>query len=330
MRILLVKLRHIGDALLMTPAVQAVKDAYPDAQIDVIVRAGTESILSGCPCINKIYTTASPDKSKRSGGVLWKDLQMLAAIRREKYDVAIDLGNNDRGRIIVSLSGAKKRCANSHLYPIGWPWKFLLTHLGQSEWSIIHRAQADFLNIKDFLELPQEEPGPQIFEKSHAIEPALALSPEKPLVIFHPGTRWRRKRWSDDHWVSLGRSLISQNYQIIISVGPDPEEVALGQQLVQSIGPGCTSTEGKTQWHHLAWLLYHAKLFVGVDTAAMHLSAATGTPTVALFGPDSDARNWSPWKTPNRVIHFNSDEANTLQEVLTAAEGFLAPSSQKS
>ncbi|MCC7160041.1 MAG: hypothetical protein IT281_10980, partial [Ignavibacteria bacterium] len=95
--------------------------------------------------------------------------------------------------------------------------------------------------------------------------------------------------------------------------------------LVQAIGPGCISTEGKTQWNHLAWLLYQARLFVGVDTAAMHLAAATGTPTVALFGPDSDARNWSPWKTPHRLIHFNSDDASTLPEVMAAAAGFLAP-----
>lgn len=325
MRLLLVKLRHIGDSLLMTPTVQAVKDAYPEAQIDVVVRAGTESILQGCPSINKIYTTASPEKSKRSGTSLWNDLRLLATIRSEKYDLAVELGNNDRGRTIVGLSGAKKRGANSHVYQIGLPWKWLMTHLGQSDWSIIHRAVADFLNVKDFLELPQQEPGPQIFEKSETHAPPLAIVPDKPLVILHPGTRWQRKRWNENHWASLGTALIAQNHQIIISVGPDSEEIALGQRLVQAIGPGCISTEGKTQWHHLAWLLYHARLFVGVDTAAMHLAAATGTPTVALFGPDSDARNWSPWKTPHRLIHFNSDEVSTLQEVLTAAKSFPAP-----
>ena len=325
MRILLVKLRHIGDSLLLTPTVKAVKDAYPDAQIDVVVRAGTESILKGCPSIHKIYTTASPEKSKRSGASFLNDLRLLAAIRGEKYDLAVEMGNNDRGRTIVGLSGAKKRCANTHVYQIAWPWKWLMTHLGNSEWSIIHRAQADFLNVKDFLELPQQEPGPLIFERSATTAPPFALAPDKPLVIFHPGTRWQRKRWNENHWISLGTALIAQNHQIVISVGPDPEEIALGQRLVQAIGPGCISTEGKTQWNHLAWLLYQARLFVGVDTAAMHLAAATGTPTVALFGPDSDARNWSPWKTPHRLIHFNSDEASTLQEVMAATAGFLAP-----
>ena len=324
MRLLLVKLRHIGDALLLTPTVKAVKEAFPEAQIDVVVRAGTESILKGCPDIHKIYTTVSPEKSKRSGLSFLHALRLQAAIRRERYDVAIELGNNDRGRTVVALSGAKKRCANAFVYKIGWPWKKLLTHLGQSDWSFIHRVEADFLNAKDFIALPQQEPGPLIFEKSRTSPPPIELSPEKPLVIFHPGTRWQRKRWTDAHWASLGKSLIAQNHQIVVSVGPDPEEITLGQRLVQAIGPGCISTEGKTQWSHLAWLLYQARLFVGVDTAAMHLAAATGTPTVALFGPDSDARNWAPWKTPHRIIHFNSDEAGPLQEVMAAATSFLA------
>ncbi|MCF7787385.1 MAG: putative lipopolysaccharide heptosyltransferase III [Prosthecobacter sp.] len=330
MRILLVKLRHIGDALLMTPTVQALKDSFPDSEIDVVVRKGTEGILSGCPSINKIYTTASPEKSKRSGSSFWKDLQLLETIRRGKYDLAVEMGNNDRGRTIVGLSGAKKRCANTHVYQIARPWKWLMTHLGNSEWSIIHRAQADFLNVKDFLELPMQEPGTLIFERSATTAPPFALAPDKPLVIFHPGTRWQRKRWNESHWAIFGASLISQNHQIVISVGPDPEEIALGERLTQAIGAGCTSTAGKIQWQQLAWLLYQARLFVGVDTAAMHLAAATGCPTVALFGPDSDARNWAPWKTQHQIVRFKSDEVSTLQEVERMAAHFLALSKSPS
>jgi heptosyltransferase-3 len=78
------------------------------------------------------------------------------------------------------------------------------------------------------------------------------------------------------------------------------------------------------QWQHLAWLLYEGRLFVGVDTAAMHLAAATGCPTVALFGPDSNAGNWGPWKTQHQIVHFKSDEVSALHEVESAAARFLA------
>lgn len=328
MRLLLVKLRHIGDSLLLTPTVKALKETYPDAQIDVVVRAGTEGILRGCPDIRHIYTTASPEKSKRQGWSFLHALLLQAAIRRERYDVAVDLGNNDRGRTIVGLSGAKMRCANSYLYPIKWLWRQLLTDIGCSDWSVIHRVQADFLNVKDFVDLPQKEPGPLIFEKSCTKPPPISLTAGKPLVVFHPATRWQRKRWTDAHWISLGRSLISQNYQLIISVGPDAEEIAQGERLLQGIGPGCTSTAGKLNWQQLAWLLYEARLFVGVDTAAMHLAAATGSPTVALFGPDSNVGNWGPWKTPHQIVRFKSDEVSALHEVESAAARFfVAPTS---
>lgn len=324
MRLLLVKLRHIGDSLLLTPTVRAVKEAYPEAQIDVLVRAGTEGILKGCSDIRKIYITASPEKSKRSVWSFVDAIRLQAEVRSERYDVAVDLGNNDRGRTIVGLSGAKMRCANSYLYPIKWLWRQLLTDIGCSDWSVIHRVQADFLNVKDFIDLPQQEPGPLIFEKSCTSRPPISLVPGKPLVVFHPVTRWQRKRWTDAHWISLGKALIAQNYQLIISVGPDPEEIAQGERLTQGIGPECLSTAGKLHWRHLAWLLYEARVFVGVDTAAMHLAAATGCPTVALFGPDSNVGNWGPWKTPSQVVRFKSDEISALHEVESAVARFLA------
>lgn len=324
MRLLLVKLRHIGDSLLLTPTVRAVKEAYPEAQIDVLVRAGTEGILRGSPDIRKIYITASPEKSKRSVWSFVDAIRLQAAVRSECYDVAVDLGNNDRGRTIVGLSGAKMRCANSHLYQVKWPWTQLLTDLGYSNWSAIHRVEADFLNVKDFIDLPQEQPGPLVFDRALSSPPPFPLSTDKPLVVFHPVTRWQRKRWSDDHWIALGRSLIAQNHQLVISVGPDPDEVAQGERLTQAIGAGSMSTAGKMNWKHLAWLLYQARLFVGVDTAAMHLAAATGCPTVALFGPDSNTQNWAPWKTPHQIIRFKSDELSAFHEVENAAAHFLA------
>jgi heptosyltransferase III len=327
MQILLVKLRHIGDALLMTPVIRALREAHTGCEIDVVVRRGTEGILSGCTDIRTIHTTASAEKSMRGSSTLWQDLRLLADIRSARYDVAIDLGNNDRGRTIVGLSGARRRCANSSVYPIHWPWKMLLTHLGGSQWSYIHRAEADFLNVADFVSLPQYSPGPLVFEPQRATAPpGFSLSTGRPHVLFHPGTRWRRKRWPETHWIALGRSLIEQNYQIVISVSPDQEEVELGDLLTCAIGPQqCVSTAGKLQWQHLAWLLLQARLFVGVDTAAMHLAAAMRRPTVALFGPDSDVRNWSPWQTPHEIIRFNADEPGSLRQALAAAQSFLPP-----
>ncbi|MEI7809537.1 MAG: glycosyltransferase family 9 protein, partial [Verrucomicrobiota bacterium] len=84
-------------------------------------------------------------------------------------------------------------------------------------------------------------------------------------------------------------------------VGPDAEEVELGDALVHALGPQAVSTRGRCSWAQLAGLLYGAKLFVGVDTAAMHLAAACQCPTVAIFGPTSVSA-WHPFRVRHRVL----------------------------
>jgi heptosyltransferase-3 len=113
-------------------------------------------------------------------------------------------------------------------------------------------------------------------------------------IVIHPGTRWQRKRWPLGKWVQCGRELLKLAPQLVISVGPDAEEVQLGDALAGALGPQAVSTRGRLSWAQLAGLLYGAKLFVGVDTAAMHLAAACQCPVVALFA-SSVARYWRPW-----------------------------------
>ena len=108
-----------------------------------------------------------------------------------------------------------------------------------------------------------------------------------------PSTIWR--------WIEAGRQLSEQGFQIVISAGPDEEEVEAAEQIREAIGRETLSTAGQLSWTKLAWLLYRASLFVGVDTAAMHLAAACQTPTVALFG-ESIASYWHPWKVRHRLV----------------------------
>ncbi|WP_461784785.1 glycosyltransferase family 9 protein [Prosthecobacter sp.] len=323
MRILLVKLRHIGDSLITTSVAQCIKDAYPDSEISLMIRKGTEGILHGCPQIDHLLTTAAPEQNRR----LWKDrlndLRLLRRLRRTRFDFAIDLGNNDRGRTMVGLSGAKQRCLNHSVYKIKWPWKLLANQIGNSDWRPVHRVEADYNNVSDFIDLGRTTPGPLIFQKEKAVRPALELPPPPPWVVIHPGTRWKRKQWDENHWIELGKLIISHGIQVVVSVGPDPEEIGLGDRLVKALGSGSLSTGGKLTWPNLAWLLCHAAFFVGVDTAAMHLAAAMGCPTVALFGPDSNANNWHPWQVPYELIRFAPDDDHSLHKAKEAVRQYI-------
>jgi heptosyltransferase-3 len=301
MRLLFVKLRHIGDALIMTAMLSAVRRNHPHAQIWVVVRKGCEGILAGCPAIDRILTAAPAERENRSGLAWWHELQMVAELRRQHFDHAFELGDNGHGRWLAWLSGAKSVGADEGQRQVGWWWskRFSLLQMQFASRKAMHRAEKDFNIVQQLLPLTGDVP-PMEFHRDRCA-PWEASGLRTPFIVFHPGTRWLRKRWPVERWFELGRHLAGLGFQIVISAGPDAEEVALGDELVKSIGGDTLSTGGKTGWRQLAWLLHRARMFVGVDTAAMHLAAACQCPTVAIFGP-SWIPAWRPWKVIHRVV----------------------------
>lgn len=318
MRILLIKLRHIGDALLLTPTVVAVRRAYPQAQIWVLVRKGCEGILAGCPEIDRIVLSAAPATKERGFGRLWQDFQLIRELRKERFDLAVDLADSERGKWMAFLSGAKKCVADLGVKPPKRIWRPLFSwfQIPLPERLQMHQAVKDFMLTRHGVPLP-DDIGPLRFERSRCLPcPDLALRSQ--FVVVHPGTRWQRKRWPFERWVALGQHLQTLGLQVVISTGPDAEEMRQASELVRALKRDTLSTEGKTNWAQLAWLLHKARLFIGVDTAAMHLSAACQCPTVALFGP-SPVPFWRPWKVAHQLVE-PSDAARARLEPLPADE----------
>ncbi len=308
MRLLFVKLKHIGDALLLTPTLAAARAAYPKAEIWVVVRKGTEGILAGCPQINRILTSTAPEARNRSAFAWWHDLHLLRELRRQRFDYAFELSHGDRGRLLVGWSGARLRCASDGVSRVPRFWRPWFTHLSAHDWRNEHQAEAGFNLVNEFLPLGVTEPPPLVFDRTRATPCDLGVKLSD-YVLIHPGTRWQRKRWPVERWIETGRELLKLVPQLVISVGPDPEEVQLGDTLATALGPQAFSTRGRLTWAQLADLLYGARLFVGVDTAAMHLAAACQCPTVALFAT-SVACHWRPWRVPHHLV----GDATTLSE----------------
>jgi heptosyltransferase-3 len=163
-------------------------------------------------------------------------------------------------------------------------------------------VEADFRKVSDCLPLAAAEPPPLVFSRKRTRRWHRADTLHARYAVMHPCTRWQRKRWPEDRWVAVGKSLLEQVGNLVVSCGPEPDEIAQAESLAGKIGaPAALSTRGETSWAELADLLYGARLFVGVDTAAMHLAAACNCPTVAIFGP-SVPSHWAPWKTQSIVL----------------------------
>jgi heptosyltransferase-3 len=298
LRLLFVKLRHIGDALLLAPTLAAVKQVMPRAEIWVVVRRGSEGILAGCPHIDELRTAMVPEHGAVRDAHRGSDVVLLRELRGARFEHAFEMGGGDRGRWLVALSGARGRTTSIAARRFPKHWKPAFNRPSTTRRYGFHEVQRDYIVVADVLPLPREIPP---FEFSPA-----AMRPWQPgtnleeFAIIHAGTRWAHKAWREDRWIQTGRALLERVPRIVLSSGPDPAERALAARIRAALGPAAISTDGQTDWAQLAGMLGRAKLFVGVDTAAMHLAAACQCPTVALFG-SSKLAEWYPWRVRHRV-----------------------------
>ena len=300
MRILLTKLKHIGDALVMTPTIMAIRARYPEAEIVVVVRKGTEEILAGCPAIDRVLTAAASTGSRRSALNWIEEAQTIAELRRKKFDFAFELSDGDRGRWVCSLARAKFHCTNESLIKLPRVWKLVFKSVSRFEWRYRHRVEKDFFTVAHALDIG-DAPGPLCFARERAAASWASERAGAGAIVFHPATRMVEKFWPEERWIELGRAMKECGAPIVVSVGPAAEEIALGDRIATGIGDEAFSTRGTLGWAQLAELLFSARVFVGVDTAAMHLAAACQCPTVGIFGLSSVVQ-WKPWQVESRVL----------------------------
>lgn len=300
MRILFIKLRHIGDSLLLTPTIAATKQKFPEAKIWVLVRKSCDGILAGCPEIDRILCTANPDVSKRHKSELMEDLKIALLLRKTRFDYVFELTDNDRGRCFAVAARTRQRCTKASANLNGG-WRFFFHRLTPNKPYQQHQVIRDYECPQAVLGLP-DEPGPLRFDESR-MKPWETNVPlrEGTFVVIHFHTRWTRKAWPLDRWERLIKGILERTPHVVLSCGPSAEEIVAARQLVDKCGPNVVSTFGKADWSQLAWLLKRAAYFVGVDTAAMHLAAAVGCPTVCLFGPSSPIV-YPPWQVKHRIV----------------------------
>lgn len=316
MRFLFIKLRHIGDSLLLTPTIVATKKKFPEAEIWVLVRRSCEGILAGCPEIDRVICTAEPEADRRDARTRWGDLALAGLLRRTEFDFVFELGDNDRGRWLALLARTKTRCTNKHrsLHGLWRPFFHRITT--KKRWPM-HQVCRDYLCPADILELP-EPPPPLRFDENRVQEwlPAAGLG-NGDYAVIHFYTRWPSKSWPLDRWKDLAARLLTIVPGIIVSCGPGREEVQAADELCAAVGDRAISTRGGTNWAQLAGILQRAKFFVGVDTAAMHLAAAMQCPVVCLFGPSADFE-FHPWSVPYWMVR--AQDAVGAENVATAAK----------
>lgn len=305
MKFLLFKAGHIGDVLLMTPTVRLLRQRFPEAQIDVAVRRGTEGVLEKNPDIDRLFLLPRPEKSQRVIWESWGDgLRLLAGTMGQCYDWAFDFAGSDRAGFYMHLAQAKGRAATDAYGELknARPYNFI----GKFNWRLEHRVLKDFYLATDALKI-KAEPGPLVINTEDLTREVLAekfefLQSDRPYAVIHPISRWAYKQWFPEGWAVVADQLVEKHgLRVVFTCGPGEQEQEQIDGILNLAKHRHEAVRGRASLREIAALYREASLFCGVDTVAMHLAAAAQTPTVALFGPSSEW-SWAPWQTPHELV----------------------------
>ena len=321
MKILVIKFMHIGDVLLITPLLKNLKYYFPDAEIDVALNKGTEEMITENPNVGKIHTYDRVKiKSLSLFPRLTAEFDFAMEIRREEYDMVINLTSGDRGLLTAIFSGAKE-CVSFLSSKNTFLNRFVTRSLSRLQLRHWVDINLDALRVLD--KEPMEKKVEIFWQEDldNSIDELLEKNTlkEKQFIHFHPVSRWLF-RCIDD---KIAAEIIdfcqeTLHLPVVITAAPIAEE----KQKVNDILKLCQTTPldltGKLSLKETAAINKRSLMYVGVDTAIMHISAANDVPVLAFFGP-SIPYAWGPWDNSfmeNQYISYRGDQSMGKHTIL--------------
>jgi len=293
-KILILKVQTIGDTLLTSPLISNLKAYYPDAVIDIMVNEGTRQMLSLNTEVNRVFEYKRESQRKLSNWQrLTRNIHFLKTIRSAKYDLLIDLDEGDRGALIARISGARTKVGSATITS-----QFLrnsYTHLLPKR-DNRHTVEIN-LDVLKSLSIPVVDKQVRIFwsQEDEALV-SKQLKDINQFIHIHPFS----KGWFKELNVSTTSKIIDYceqelNVKVVITAAPIQRELSKLDDILKLCQSKSINLGGKLSLKQTAALNSKAKLFIGVDTAIMHISAANNIPTLAFFGPTAPD-TWGPWE----------------------------------
>jgi len=284
--VLVVVTRRIGDVLLATPLIRSIKQAFPDAALDLLVFEGTHGLLSANSDVRRIITV--PERPTLSG-----HFALISRLWR-RYDMAVSLVPGDRPTLYAFVAGrwraglltdTRKERWKQRLLHRWVPFDNLNTHSVR-----MHLALAGALGIA---------PRPEVVvtwhdEDARQVDDLLGAHSAQPIAVLHTYPKFNYKMWHRQGWLAIAQWLAGRGFRIVLSGSADSAEWAYVADLARDMPPGAIKAAGKLSLAASAQLVSRARIYVGPDTALTHVAAALGVSTVALFGPSNPVK-WGPW-----------------------------------
>jgi len=304
-RILVIKLRHHGDVLLASPVFSALKRHFPQAGIDALVFEDTAAMLTLHPAIDEVHVV---DHRWQKQGWLqrWaKEWHLFKMLRAGDYDLIVHLTDHVRGAWMARLLGAHWAVGPNRQ---GQRWRDSFTHrYNHPRAALRHMVESNLDALRRIGIYPKPEERRLILVAGSEAEMRVAAKlrelglEKKKFIQIHPASRWAFKCWPAGHMARLIEGLQANGQTVLLTAAPSRDEQVLIEAIQQRLTTPALSLAGGLTIKEMAALSASARLFIGVDSAPMHIAAAMRTPVVALFGPSSE-KQWGPWGVPCRVL----------------------------
>lgn len=308
MRILLVRLREIGDVVFTTPAVHALRRRFPDAHLTYIVEPAAAPVVVNNPHLDRVIV--APRRSGVRGALA--DVALGRRLRRERYDLAIDFHGGPRASLLTWLSGAPVRLG----YEIagrGWmytrrsarPRALRPRHSVENQWDLLASLDVAAPDRLTFPVVMTADPDAAARVADRLVHAGVRDSDA--LIVVHVSAGNPFRRWPIEHFAELVSALAAGNtdHRLVVTSGPSEHRAA--ERIVADararLPPDARSRVlscGEFSLAELRALLDRAALYIGGDSGPLHIAATTAVPIVGLYGPTLPARS-VPWRSGEHI-----------------------------
>ena len=323
-KILVIRNDNIGDVICTTPALTALRRHFPTAHLAILVASYGREAVDGNPDVDEVLVyTKHKHRADASRLAAWGDLaRLVACIRARRYDVAVAMRAHFTGSLgwLAFLSGAP--CRIGYAPPPGHPLRFTITHPVPLPTGPAHEVERCLCLVAP-LGVQADSPALMLPRDGMAEMAARerlrrqGAAPGAPLVAFHVSSR-RANRWPADRFAALADWAAGRGAGVVLVEAPGEADAVRAVAAQMTRAPIIEPTRSLRE---LAALLAQCRLCVCCDGGAMHVAAAVGTPTVAIFGA-ADPRRWAPWGRGHRVLcKGGRAEAVTVEEAQAAVAG---------
>ena len=299
-RVLVIRLRSIGDTVLATPTLAALRRHLPDARVDILLEDWVAPLLQGLSTVDNVIATGRGTISR---------LRTAREIRRAGYDLVINLHGGTTSTFLARATGARFRVGYSN-YRYSGAYTHLLTSSadfwGRSPTHSVEQqlALAGFIGVDVSPDIPTQLA--VMPDAVRAIETKLQIdtAAEDRIALLHPAAVFETKRWAAANFASVAEHLDSRGYSVAAVAGPG-EGTVLDE--LSNIARCPIRTFSDLSLPEITALAARADLFVGNDSGIAHIAAAVGTPPVVIFG-SSNRDHWRPWTSgPSEAVFAHYD-----------------------